>query len=129
MSSAENLETRVTALENQMAAVRADAAASRLLAGAVDRDVSEFKPKLVAYQKSLNALRETQLEQQQQLARLEGKVDDGFAKIDARFAKVDDRLDKMDARFVTLEHKVDNNHAEIKGLLHTLIGRTPPSTE
>ncbi|HEX4705807.1 MAG TPA: hypothetical protein VH352_27060 [Pseudonocardiaceae bacterium] len=84
MSSIEDLETRVAALERQAADVRQDAAAARVLAGAADRDVSEFRVELRAHTSTLNALRETQLEQQEQLARLEDKVDSGLARLEGK---------------------------------------------
>lgn len=136
MSSAEGLETRVTALEYQMREFRTDAGIARVLAGAVDRDLSELRPKLQAHQLNLNALRETQLDQHERLVSVERKVDildvklDKLeCKVDDGFAKIDDRFATMDDRFGTLENKVDDNHAQVMVLLHKLIGDTPPSTE
>jgi hypothetical protein len=72
MASMEELEARVSALEGQMRYVREDAAAARVLAGGADRDVSAFGAKLDAHQRLLEALRETQVEQDRRLAGLEG---------------------------------------------------------
>jgi chromosome segregation ATPase len=56
------LETRVTALESEMVVVRQEVAAARALAAGADRDVAEYRAELRAHTRTLNALRETQLE-------------------------------------------------------------------
>lgn len=71
----DDLEARVTTLESQMGAVRADAAAARVLAGGADRDVSASAAKLDAHTRTLNALRETQLEQGATITDLNHRVD------------------------------------------------------
>ncbi|MFC4080031.1 hypothetical protein [Amycolatopsis samaneae] len=81
MASLEDLEARVVSLEQQVAHIRQDAAAARVLAGAADRDVSEFRQTLNGHISVLNAVRETQLEQGQRLENLERKVDEGFTKV------------------------------------------------
>ncbi|MEU4246642.1 hypothetical protein AB0F15_04455 [Amycolatopsis sp. NPDC026612] len=81
MASLEELEARVTALEEQVRQSRQDATAARVLAGAADRDVSEFKQLLNALIRTTGALRETQVEDHKRLADLEGKVDSGFTKV------------------------------------------------
>jgi chromosome segregation ATPase len=81
MASLEDLEARVTALEEQGRQSRQDAAAARILAGAADRDVSDFKQTLNSHTQVLNALRETQVEHGQRLDQLEAKVDSGFTKM------------------------------------------------
>jgi len=94
-----------------MRQVRQDAAA-RVLAGGADRDVSAFGTKLDAHTKTLNALRQTQLEHSTQLREhgerltaLEQKVDDGFTEVRG----------KLDATAAGLDH--------ITGLLTTLINQ------
>jgi hypothetical protein len=72
-SDREDIEARVTALENEMRPVRADAEAARVLASGADRDVSDLKVKLDAHTKVLSALRETQLEHGKRLDGLEGR--------------------------------------------------------
>jgi chromosome segregation ATPase len=114
--SIEELAERVTALESQVREIRTDAAAARVLAGAADRDVSEFKQILHAHTRTLNALRETQVELREELRgelatvntridRLEGKVDEGFsmmsvgmAQITALLRNLDDQDDQPDQR-------------------------------
>jgi len=56
------LEARVTALESEMVVVRQEVAAARALAAGADRDVAEYRAELRAHTRTLNALRETQLE-------------------------------------------------------------------
>ncbi|WP_292981291.1 hypothetical protein [Mycobacterium sp.] len=90
----DSLEDRVSALETQVGQlterVRAseqDAAAARVLAGAADRDVTEFRGELRDFRRattaSFNALRED-------LTDLRGHVNDGFiemrGKLDAAAA-------------------------------------------
>lgn len=81
MASLEDLEARVTVLEEQVRSTRQDAAAARVLAGTADRDVSDFKQTLNGHTKVLNAVRETQIEHGQRLDALEAKVDSGFTKV------------------------------------------------
>jgi chromosome segregation ATPase len=80
----DDLAERVTALESQVREIRADAAAARVLAGAADRDVSEFKQILNGHTRTLNALRETQVEQGDRLTNVEG-----------RLTRLEDKVDTM----------------------------------
>src|SRR5207248_7218600 len=73
MASLEELEARLAALEEQVQAIREDAAAARVLAGGADRDVFGFRAELRAHTATLNALRETQLEQGQAIVDLDQK--------------------------------------------------------
>jgi chromosome segregation ATPase len=89
--SADNLETRVATLEDEMAQLRAqvaltssEAAAARVLAAGADRDVSEVRAELRAHTQALNALRETQLahvrEMRDGFAAQGQEMREGFAK-------------------------------------------------
>jgi chromosome segregation ATPase len=78
----DDLEARVTALESQMRLVRADAAAARVLAGGADRDVSTLTTKLDAHTRTLNALRETQLEQGAAITALTQRFDGLTHRVD-----------------------------------------------
>ena len=88
VSSLEDLESRVERLERAVVDVRHDSAAARVLAGAADRDVSEFRHELNAHTRTLNALRETQVEQGQQIADLDRKVSDGFSTMNVGIAQI-----------------------------------------
>jgi chromosome segregation ATPase len=84
-----DLEARVSELEHEVARLkdgveisRADAAAARVLAGGADRDVSDMKTFLRAHTQTLNALRETQLEQHEKLTSLDEKSTSMQAQID-----------------------------------------------
>jgi hypothetical protein len=101
----EELEGRVTALEVQMHSVRQDAAAARVLAGGADRDVAALATKLDAHTRLLEAVRETQVEDHQRIARLEG------------------RFDGLEGRFDGLEH----GQAMILDLLRRRNGEEPPA--
>jgi hypothetical protein len=72
------LEARLGAVEQHVSTVGTDASAARELAAGADRDVSEVRAELRAHTRSLNALRETQVEQGQAMER-------GFAEMRARF--------------------------------------------
>ena len=102
MNEPDDIPARVTRLEHEMIQARGDAAAARVLAGAADRDVSLMQDELRAHTRSLNALRETQVEHGQMLEdhgqrldRLERKVDDGFKQVDANFRTVGGEFSKI----------------------------------
>jgi chromosome segregation ATPase len=84
----DDLEARVERLERAVVDLRNDAAAARVLAGAADRDVSEFRHELKAHTRSLNALRETQVEHGQRLDELDRKVSDGFSTVNVGMAQI-----------------------------------------
>ena len=95
MASLEELESRVERLERAVVEVRQDAAAARVLAGAADRDVAEFREELRAHTRMLNTLRETQVEQGatqaaqgDRLAELDRKVTDGFSMLNVGMARI-----------------------------------------
>lgn len=77
-----DLEHEVLRLKDSVEISRADASAARVLAGGADRDVSDVKTLLRAHTQTLNALRETQIEQGQKLTALDAKVDQMDAKVD-----------------------------------------------
>jgi outer membrane murein-binding lipoprotein Lpp len=85
----DDLEARVTALETQIRLGRADAAAARVLAGGVDRDVSALAAKLDAHTRVLNALRETQLEQGMAIGGLTHQVDGLTHQVDGLTHRMD----------------------------------------
>ncbi|HET9874477.1 MAG TPA: hypothetical protein VFQ37_01770 [Mycobacterium sp.] len=104
----DNLAERVTVLETGMRAlagrVRAseqDAAAARVLAGAADRDVSEFRDEVRDFRRatvsSLSALRED--------------MNDGFRRVDEKFVHVDNGFielrGKLDAAAAGQQHIVE----------------------
>ncbi|WP_042915365.1 hypothetical protein [Mycobacterium canetti] len=98
----EDLEQRVTALESQVREladrVRAseqDAAAARVLAGAADRDVTEFVGELRDFRRatigSFNALRED-------FTALREEMTERFSQVEERFRRVDDGFTEMRGR-------------------------------
>ena len=62
MSSLEELERRIAAMEDELAVVRQEAAAARARAAGADRDVAEYRAELRGHTRVLSALRETQLD-------------------------------------------------------------------
>ena len=95
MARLEDLEARVTALEEQTRQSRQDAAAARILAGAADRDVSDFKQTLNGHTQVLNSLRETQIEQGQDISGLKTEVIDLRAEMRSGFTKINVNLEQM----------------------------------
>ncbi|EOD68964.1 hypothetical protein [Amycolatopsis vancoresmycina] len=95
MASLEDLEARVTALEEQGRQTRQDAAAARILAGAADRDVSDFKQTLNGNTQVLNALRETQIEQGQEIVDLRAEMRSGFTKININMEQISRLLQQV----------------------------------
>ncbi|MGH3766220.1 MAG: hypothetical protein ACRDS0_12270 [Pseudonocardiaceae bacterium] len=63
----DDLEARFSRLEHEVTLLREDVASARALAALADRDVAELRTEMRAHHKVLNALRETQLEQGQQI--------------------------------------------------------------
>ncbi len=79
MTSMDELNTRVTALEGEVRAIRQDAAAARVLAGGADRDV----------------------------AAMEAMLRDHTAKLDGHSVKLDSHTVKLDSHSAELDmHKV-----------------------
>jgi chromosome segregation ATPase len=66
----DELEPRFTKLEFEVSRLREDVASARALAALADRDVAELRTEMRAHHQVLNALRETQLEQGQQIDEL-----------------------------------------------------------
>ena len=110
----EDLELRVGALEEQVRDLKGraqaseqDAAAARVLAGAADRDVSEFRGEIREFRRattaSFNALRQDFVELRQDFVGLRTHVDNGFTEMRGKF-------DVMAA-----------GQQQIVGLLHTII--------
>jgi chromosome segregation ATPase len=124
-----NLEERVAALETQVhqldERVRAseqDAAAARVLAGAADRDVTEFQSELRDFRQatiaSFNALREDMNDRF-------NRVDQRFSQVDERFSQVAQEFARVDDGFIEIRGKLDAAAAgqqHIVGLLEGLTG-------
>jgi len=112
----DDLETRVTILEREVARLReqnalssSDATAARVLAAGADHDVSEVRAELRAHTQALNALRETQLEQGRKLDEHSQILNEHSQKLDGHSQKLDGHgraivsLDqKMSEGFTTL---------------------------
>jgi len=101
----DNIAERVTRLEHSVAEARKDAAAARILAGGADRDVAEMRTELRAHTQTLNALRETQIEQGREMRQ-------GFAQVESRFAKVEG---DMREGFAQVRSEMGEGFAQIRG--------------
>lgn len=122
MANLDDLEARVTHLEHSVTDVRQDAAAARVMAGAADRDVSEFRQVQNAHTKVLNALRETQVEHGKILGE-HGKIlgehgkilvehgkrlDSLEDRVSAGFSMMSTGMAQMTAMLVDIERKIDD---------------------
>jgi hypothetical protein len=120
------MRTRVTAVENQVQTVRADAAAARVLAGGADRDVSAFAAKLDAQKALLEALRETQVDQGKKINSLEGEMRTRFASVERRLDGLEGRFDGLEGRFDGLVGEMRTGFAKVatgQSAITTLLGR------
>jgi isocitrate lyase len=83
-----DLEHEVLRIKDSVAISRADASAARVLAGGADRDVSDVKTLLRAHTQTLNTLRETQLEQQEEIRALRSETQQGFGMLQTGMAQI-----------------------------------------
>jgi chromosome segregation ATPase len=119
----EELEGRVSALEEQMRHVREDAAAARVLAGGADRDVAALASKLDANTRLMEALRETQVEDhghiielQKGVGRLERRLEISEQRSEQRFGRLEQQVGGLTARFDGLEGRFDGQEGRFDGL-------------
>jgi hypothetical protein len=105
-----DLEPRVSALENQVRDLTGrvqgserDAAAARVLAGAADRDVSEFRGELRDFRHattaSFNALRQDFVDLRQDFVDLRQEFASFREHVDQRFEQVDQGFTEMRGKF------------------------------
>jgi chromosome segregation ATPase len=121
MTDPDDVERRISALEQEVLRIRSeldrsreDAEAARTLAGGADRDVSEVRSQLRAQRGLLQALRDTQVEHGRRLDQLERRMD----ALELRMTALEDRVAGMDARLTgridELEAKVDAGLVEMR---------------
>ncbi len=125
----EELEGRVSALEEQMRYVRQDAAAARVLAGGADRDVAALAIKLDAQTRLLEALRETQVEDhghivelQKGVGRLERRFEISEQRYEQRFGGLEQQVGGLTARFDGLDGRVGGLEQRFDGVDQRLDG-------
>ena len=112
MPDDDDLAQRLTTLEEEVSRLRvesrsatvarADASAASTLASGAYEEVGEVRTKLDAHTRTLNALRETQVEQGDRLTALETKVDGLQTKVEGDFAKVHTGLAHITALLTNL---------------------------
>jgi hypothetical protein len=125
MSEPNEIHERVTRLEYQMVDARKDAAAARVLAGAADRDVSEMHAQLRAHTRTLNALRETQLEHGERLAGVEGQlvgVEGRLGGVEGQLVGVEGRLGGVEGQLVGVEGRLGGVEGQLVGVDDRLVG-------
>ncbi len=117
------LETQVQELTTRVRRSEHDAAAARVLAGGVDRDVTEIRAEIRDFRQattsSFNAMRED-------FTDLRKEMNGKFAGVDKGFAKVDKGFVEVDKGFVEMRGKFDAAAAgqqQIVNLLNTLISQ------
>ncbi|HEV8558644.1 MAG TPA: hypothetical protein VGR06_19930 [Actinophytocola sp.] len=97
MTDPEDLPSRVTRLEDEVKRAREDSAVARYLAAEADRDVADVRLELKAHTSTLKALRDTQIEQGQEMRAGFAKVNDRFAEVNGKFAEVNESLAMLGA--------------------------------
>lgn len=117
------VERRVDDLAGRVEVSEHDAAAARALAGAADRDVSEFRSELNDFRRattaSFNALREDFNDLSRRMEQGFARTEQGFARTEQGFAAIRGTLDGTAA-----------GQQQIVDLLHTIIddrGTSPTS--
>jgi hypothetical protein len=83
------LEEQVRSLAARVQSSEQDAAAARVLAGAADREVSEFRGEIRDFRRatsaSFNALRQDFVDLRHDFSELRNHVDDGFVEMRGKF--------------------------------------------
>ncbi len=128
MTDNEDFDSRLTAVESDVAAARSEEAAARTLASAAHEDVAEVKTALNAHFRVLNALRETQVDHGQRLDRLEARFDVLEAKVDQGFAQVDRNFAQVDRNFAEVERQFSIVHVGIAQITAMLTNLTDPGS-
>jgi len=126
--SVDDIETRVAILEREVVRLReqvalgsSDAAGSRVLAAGADRDVSEVRAELRAHTRVLNALRETQLDQDRKITGLEQKV----TGLDQKVTGLDQKVTGLDQKVTEGFAMLSTGMAQITALLTGKAGSGP----
>ncbi|MGH3903909.1 MAG: hypothetical protein ACRDTE_06955 [Pseudonocardiaceae bacterium] len=116
MPDSDDIETRVTILEREVVRLReqaaltsSDAAAARVLSAGADHDVSEVRAELRAHTRALNALRETQLEQDRKISGLDHKV----TGLDHKVTGLDQKITGLDRKITGLDRKMTEGFATL----------------
>ncbi len=103
VSELEQIRARVEVLESEIGRLRGESTGTRVLAAEADREVSQASESRRAHVGSLNALRETQLEQSSTLREIANVV--GALAVGQN--GLNDRVGTVEGRLGTLEGKVD----------------------
>jgi len=123
MAASDDLEPRVAALETQVQKLTArdrrserDAAAARVLAGGVDRDVTELRAEFRDFRQattaSFNAMREDFTDLRKDLTDLRSEMNSRFVEVDKGFVEMHGKFDAAAA-----------GQQQIVYLLNTLISQ------
>jgi chromosome segregation ATPase len=77
-------------------------------------DAADVRAQLRGHTRTLEALRETQVEQGRQISDLRSEMRAGFARVDERFAGMDERFVSMEDRFTGMEKRFTRLEGEMK---------------
>lgn len=122
VSDTNDFAERLTTLEEQVAELRhnmrgaevarTDAAAARILASGAYEEVGEMRAKLDAHTRTLNALRETQLEQGGRLTTLGGRLTALETEVRQGFSTLQAGMSQITALLTTLTRNTGNEDPE-----------------
>jgi hypothetical protein len=101
----QRLEDEVVQLKDGLSVSRADAAAARVLAGGVDRDMSEIRVEMRAHRQALNALRETQVEFSEQLTEMRSEIGGLRSEMQQGFGMVQTSIAQIIALIRSIEQR------------------------
>jgi uncharacterized protein involved in exopolysaccharide biosynthesis len=87
-SRVSTLEGEVSWLKENVALARGDAAAASTLAKTADREVSDVRARQHADTRTLNALRETQIEHGREISELRAEMRQGFGMLQTGMAQI-----------------------------------------
>jgi chromosome segregation ATPase len=125
VASLEELEARVTAIEDKLRRIGEDAAAARVLAGGADRDVTAFAATLDAHRELLEALRQTQVDHG-------ARIDHHSRKLEEHGRLLQDLEREVRAGFSEMRNEMRNgfaklaiNQSEIATLLRQIANPEP----
>lgn len=127
MSEPNQLPERVSELERQMTEVRRDATDALNLGRVLDRDGSDIRAERRADRLLLHALRDTQIDQGQEIRALRSDMHEGFARVDQRFVKVETEMREGFAQTREGFAKVGVGMAQMTAMLKIAIDQSDDS--
>ncbi len=126
MATPDDLESRLSAVEHEVALLRerqaltaTDAAAARTLAAGADHDVSEVRAELRAHTSVLNALRQTQVEFGRQLEGVGRQLEGVGRQLDGVGQQLEGQRQELDG----FGQQLDRQRQKLDGVGRQLVGQ------